>query len=147
MFSRIRLLASPIARSTRKPLQSLCTSAAAMEERYSPQLATVHWLGAAAFATCVATVKSAQWTDGPTSLGTKAETKGKLMMWHKCAGTRSLQARPLRLLAARWDGMCYPLPVSLPPCLCAPFRGCLPECRKDGCFSENVRLQPSSAGR
>jgi hypothetical protein len=92
MLARLRLLASPIAHSTRKPLQSLCTSAAAIEERYSPQLATVHWLGAAAFAGCVVTVKKAQWTDGPTSLGTKAETKGKLMMWHKCAGIRSIQA-------------------------------------------------------
>jgi len=116
MLARLRALASPIARTTRKPLQSLCTSAAAIEERYSPQLATVHWLGAAAFAACVVTVKKAQWTDGPTSLGTKAETKGKLMMWHKCAGTRTIQAPALRPLATRGFCIRERLASTLPRC-------------------------------
>ena len=33
--------------------------------------------------TVVGTVKGAQWTTGPTMLGTKGETKGALMLVHK----------------------------------------------------------------
>mmetsp|Transcript_26907 Transcript_26907/g.81473 ORF Transcript_26907/g.81473 Transcript_26907/m.81473 type:complete len:222 (-) Transcript_26907:383-1048(-) len=84
MLARLGQMSAPLARVwPRRPLRALSSSASAIEERYSPQLAMVHWLGAASFAACIVTVKKAQFTDGPTSLGTKAETKGTLMMLHK----------------------------------------------------------------
>ncbi|KAL3932805.1 MAG: hypothetical protein SGPRY_000550 [Prymnesium sp.] len=63
--------------------RSLAGSAQAVEEQYARPLQWVHWLTAFGTVVTIGTVKSAQATTGPTSLGTKGETKAKLMLWHK----------------------------------------------------------------
>lgn len=69
----------------RSALRSLSSAAQTVEEHYARPLQWTHWLTALGTVTTICTVKAAQWTTGPTFLGTKGETKGKLMLWHKSA--------------------------------------------------------------
>ena len=72
-----------VARPTPGAFRWLSDAAAAVEERYAKPLAALHWVYAAGMLTVLGTVKGAQWTTGETALGSKAQTKGKLMTIHK----------------------------------------------------------------
>ena len=82
-FLRLGALAPKVGSSMRTAARSLTSSAAHLEETYAKPLQWVHWLTAAGTLTIIGTVKAAQWTTGPTYLGTKGQTKGTLMLWHK----------------------------------------------------------------
>ena len=76
-------LVPAVGSSMRSAARSLSSTATHIEETYAKQLQWVHWITAAGTVTIIGTVKAAQWTTGPTSLGTKGETKATLMLWHK----------------------------------------------------------------
>jgi len=72
-----------IVRRPFNPLRAMSESAERIELAYATPLKWMHWIYGAGFLTCLGTVLASQQTTGDTFLGTKNQTKGKLMMIHK----------------------------------------------------------------
>ncbi len=66
-----------------RPLARLCSGAAHIEEVYAKPLRVLHWAYAGGFLAVMGSVLAAQQTTGDTFLGTKGQTKAKLMNMHK----------------------------------------------------------------